>query len=151
MVWGAMTSHGVGPLVTVEGTITSDTYVSLLSSAWHKWFCGLKHQYPNATFQHDHAPAHTAKYTEWWLKTHSIPIESWIGKGADLSPIENLWDLLEIRIRARSPKPQNTDELSKALHEEWSNLEPERCRRLVDSLPRRVLAVIKARGWATKY
>jgi hypothetical protein len=35
--------------------------------------------------------------------------------------------------------------------EEWEDIKPEVCQRLIESMPRRITAVIKARGGHTKY
>ena len=35
--------------------------------------------------------------------------------------------------------------------EEWDQITPEICQRLIESMPRRVQAVIKAKGGHTKY
>ena len=35
--------------------------------------------------------------------------------------------------------------------EVWENIEPEVCQKLIESMPRRVEAVIKAKGGHTKY
>jgi hypothetical protein len=69
-----------------------------------------------------------------------------VGKGADLSPIENLWDTLEHRVRGKTERPKNTTELAAALREAWGSIAAEECAHLVHSVPRRVAAVIKARG-----
>src|SRR6185437_13719332 len=36
---------------------------------------------------------------------------------------EHLWDVLERRVRARSPHPKNRNELAVALTEEWLNID----------------------------
>lgn len=51
----------------------------------------------------------------------------------------------------RSPKPKNKPELFAALEEEWNQLEPERLLKLVESMPRRIKAVIKSKGYPIPY
>ena len=42
-------------------------------------------------------------------------------------------------------------ELWERVQKEWDNIGVEECRKLIESMPRRVEAVIKAKGGHTKY
>jgi hypothetical protein len=42
-------------------------------------------------------------------------------------------------------------ELKRRIDEEWGKITPEVCRKLVDSMPRRIAEVIKAKGGHTSY
>ena len=46
---------------------------------------------------------------------------------------------------------KNKSELFAALKEEWYQLEPERLLKLVESMPRRIKAVIKSKGYPIPY
>jgi transposase len=151
MVWGAMSAFGVGPLVVIEGSMDSDKYVNLLSNHFHPWFTEFRRMHPSALFQHDHATCHTSQYTSWWLRTHNFPSLKWFGKGADCSPIENLWDHLERQIRKPEAKFKNVGELTEALQKAWSEIPAEVCANLAASVPRRLKAIMKAKGNMTKY
>ena len=67
------------------------------------------------------------------------------------APIENIWDELERRIRKRIPLPKNETELFNLLQEEWSNIDESVYKNLVESMERRVQAVVKAKGHPTRY
>jgi transposase len=150
MVWGCFCKDRLGPLVLVEGRMTADTYTRLLQ----------RHLLPfmntvgrNAyIFQDDNAPIHTARRTVAWKERHlgdgRLP---WPAQSPDLNPIEHLWDVLDRRVRLRNPKPKNKSELFDALQEEWQRLEPATYAKLVQSMPRRVDAVIRANGNPTRY
>ena len=58
---------------------------------------------------------------------------------------------MERRVRARRPHPKNKGELIIALKEEWLNIDQSILENLVDSMPRRIEAVIKSKGYPTKY
>jgi len=68
-----------------------------------------------------------------------------------MNPIENLWDELDRQVRARKPLPKNREELWQALQEEWLKIDEHKYKNLVDSMPRRIAAVIKSKGNPTKY
>ena len=69
----------------------------------------------------------------------------------DLNPIENLWQDLKRRLRLNNYKSKNKIELFNMLKEEWFNTSPERINKLIDSVPRRVGAVLKNKGNPTRY
>ena len=64
----------------------------------------------------------------------------------DLNPIEHLWDELEHRLRARHNRPTSVPDLTNALVTEWKQIPAAMFQHRVESLPRRVEAVIAANG-----
>ncbi len=100
-------------------------------------------------FQQDLAPAHTAKATSTWFKDHGIPVLNWPANSPDLNPIENLWGI--VKRKMRYARPNNAEELKATIRATWALITPEQCHRLIDSMPRRIAAVIQAKGAPTKY
>ena len=66
-----------------------------------------------------------------------------------MNPIEHLWDDLDRRVRSLQPAPQALQELQQALEQEWGRIPLDRIRRLIESMPRRVRAVLQANGGTT--
>jgi len=58
---------------------------------------------------------------------------------------------LRSNIRKRKVQPRTKEALIEALQEEWSKLDIEIVNKLCESMPRRLQAVINARGGTTKY
>ncbi len=100
-------------------------------------------------FQQDLAPAHSAKATSTWFKDHGIPVLNWPANSPDLNPIENLWGI--VRRKMRYARPNNAEELKATIRATWALITPEQCHRLINSMPRRIAAVIQAKGAPTKY
>ncbi len=98
-------------------------------------------------FQQDLAAAHSAKATSTWFKDHGIPVLNWPANSPDL--IENLWGI--VKRKMRYARPNNAEELKATIRATWALITPEQCHRLIDSMPRRIAAVIQAKGAPTKY
>ena len=73
------------------------------------------------------------------------------GKFSDLNPIKNLWHILRDRIWKHKIQPKTKEALIEALQEEWAKLNIKIFDDLIDSISRRLQAVIDAKGEATKY
>ncbi|GFV87270.1 transposable element Tcb2 transposase [Trichonephila clavipes] len=97
----------------------------------------------------DNDPKHTAFVVKEWLLYHCRNQLNTPPQSPDLNVIENLWSHLERAVQ----KHQITikEQLKSVLQEEWLNIAPETTRHLVESMPRRLEAVISAKGYATKY
>ena len=67
----------------------------------------------------------------------------------DANLIENLWHMIKNKIITLGPVHAN--ELWKQIQNIWYNIPSEICRNLVDSMPRRLAAILKMKGHATKY
>ncbi len=63
--------------------------------------------------------------------------------------IENLWGI--VKRKMRYARPNNAEELKATIRATWTLITPEQCHRLIDSMPRRIAAVIQAKGAPTKY
>ena len=72
---------------------------------------------------------------------------SW--NGLDLNPIENLW--YDLNIVVHQQNPTNLKELEKFCLEEWATTTVVKCAMLIETYPKRLAAVIAAKGGSTKY
>jgi len=72
-----------------------------------------------------------------------------IDRPIDANPIENLWHVIKNKIITLGPV--HADELWKQIQNIWYNIPSEICGNLVHSMPRRLTAILKIQGHATKY
>ena len=75
----------------------------------------------------------------------------WPAQSPDLNPIEHLWEYLKRRLAEYETPPKGILELWERVQAEWEKIEASVCQGLVESMPRRVEAVLKAKGGYTKY
>ncbi len=148
MIWAAMSSAGVGPLCFLKSTVNAAIYQDILE---HFVLPSADKLYGDADFifQQDLAPAHTAKGTKSWFNDHGVTVLDWPANSPDLNPIENLWGI--VKRKMRDTRLNNADDLKATVKETWASIPPQQCHKLITSMPRRIEAVIKAKGAPTKY
>ena len=147
MVWGAFSAQGVGPLIQIEGLMTSVMYRDILNS--HLLPYARSDMTRKWIFQHDNDPKHTSKLVKGWLSSKKIKVLDWPAQSPDLNPIEHLW--AEVKCRIGRYKNSNKAELFQILTEEWKKIPYDYITQLIESMPRRCAAVIAAKGMNTKY
>lgn len=148
MVWGCFAASGVGTLHLIEGTMDRNVYKNILI---HQMKPSAKKifQDDKFIFQHDNDPKHTAKCVKSYLEKQSFETMSWPAQSPDLNPIENLWAIIEYRLRDR--RCSSAQDLYSAIKTEWERLEPSLLENLIESMHRRCQAVIDSNGFPTKY
>ena len=110
-------------------------------------------------FMHDNAPCHNNQEVRDLLKDYNIPIMSWPPQSPDLNPMEQLWPELKHRFHIRflelglrpSTTPAAAAKYISIIQEVWAEIARSLLRRLLESMPERVAAVIAAKGGHTKY
>src|SRR5256885_1793653 len=96
--------------------------------------------------------AHTSKKTMRWLAKRNPPVsalEGWPSQSPDANVVENLWAPLKNNFAERQPRSR--EELVRIAKEEWRKIDLDTCRKLIDSMPRRLLLIRRANGNPIKY
>jgi transposase len=151
MVWSVISSKGTGRLYIVEGTMRQDQYKKILET---KLIPQLRNWFQHGErfiFMQDGAPCHTAKSVSTFLRANNIPVLPWPGNSPDMNPIENLWELVKRRVSENiiTTKKDLIEKLIAVWHRD-----PEvavMAANCIKSMPRRVEALLKAKGGSTKY
>jgi transposase len=145
MVWGAFVGNKLLDLVVCEHTMDSHKYIELLNKSLRPFVkSGLK-------FMHDGASIHQSKLTKDWLKKNKIETIEWPAHSPDLNPIENLWGILTRVVFANGRQFKNKNDLRQEILKQWSLIKPKTILDLVESMPDRLIEVIKQNGGNTKY
>jgi len=148
MVWGCMSSNGAGKLEIIEGIMNQEVYQNILSKNLKQSAAMLRLD-KGYLFQQDNDPKHKSKSTTKYLEKNKIYVLQWPPQSPDLNPIEHLWDHIDREIRKHNISSKAG--LQSRVLEAWDNIDPQITRNLVESMERRLLAVIAAKGGPTRY
>ena len=149
-VWGCFAAHGVGEICRIEGIMVKEIYHDILLEYLEPSVAKLFPAPAEWMFQQDNDPKHTANLIKDFIRDEGIPmLEDWPGQSPDLNPIENLWSIFNTTIANR--RCRNLDELFELIKTAWEQLPVDLLRKLVDSMPNRIEAVLKNDGYPTKY
>ena len=158
MFWGCIMKGRKGPLVVLEypggkgGGMTAQRYISqVLEAHLNSFYHQMKEERPAVKFQQDSAPSHTSKLAKQWLADHGISVFPHPPSSPDLNPIEPVWHELKKLIRALPQIPTTIPKLIQAVHDAWEVLTIPNIDKYVDTMPKRVQAVLNASRGHTRF
>jgi transposase len=151
IVWGCMGWNGVGKLIEVQGTMDAQQYCDILDDGVEESFEKLEIPEEERVFQQDNDPKHTSKKASQWFEDNDIQVLVWPSQSPDINPIEHLWVHLKRALLAYPTPPKGVHELWERVEVEWNGISAETCQNLIESMPRRIRAVIRAEGGHTDY
>ncbi|KAE8736740.1 hypothetical protein FOCC_FOCC017805, partial [Frankliniella occidentalis] len=98
----------------------------------------------NIVFMQDNAGIHTARDTMAFLHAEGVEVIYWPSHSPDLNPIEHVWAMMEKEWDNRNEATREA--LSAHILEAWQTFvnRPQMIRNMVESMPRRLAAVIAA-------
>ncbi len=142
MVWGIFYWHTLGPLVPIEHRLNATAYLSIVADHVHP-FITTVYSSSDGYFLQDNAPCHKAQIISDWFLEHDneFTLLKWPPHSPDLNPIEHLWDVVEREIRI-----MDVQQLRDAIMSIWTKISEECFQHLVESMLRRIKAVLKAKG-----
>lgn len=103
--------------------------------------------------QEDNDPKHASLYCRDYLRKKEqagvLTMMNWPSQSPDMNLIESLWAIVDSKI----PKGRRTskDEMWQLAKEAWRSVTQREIDSLFESMPRRMKAVIQAKGGHTKY
>ena len=156
MVWGCFSVDGVGTLHRIDGIMDRYVYLDILKTVGIPSALALRGS--DFIWQQDNDPKHTANIVKEFFRSPDEelcfpPIEQlrWPAQSPDLNPIENLWAIVDQKLRSKQLQRWTLNQMFDALQESWSSLTQELLQNLVSSMPRRMKSVILARGGTINY
>jgi DDE superfamily endonuclease len=151
MMWGCMTAQGVGYACRINGRMDAQLYTNILDDEFLKTLEWHELEIDKIIFQQDNDPKHTSRLARQWFEDKGVKVLEWPPQSPDLNPIEHLWRHLKRQLAAYPTEARNIDELWERVQTEWEKIPVQVCVDLISSMPRRIAAVLKAKGGYTKY
>lgn len=147
MVWGCFSGQGIGPIHKIDGIMDRFMYRDILKDVMLPY---AEEEMPlKWTFQQDNDPKHTSKVVKEWFQNNLIEVLRWPAQSPDLNPIENLWEIVNLKINRENCKTK--ENLFEAVKIAWEAISPDIINNLISSMPKRCACVIQNKGFATKY
>jgi transposase len=151
MLWGCMLWEGPGFATKIDGRMDAELYVSILDDELQESLKYYKKKTGDIIFQQDNDPKHKSKKATNWLNDSGLDVMVWPPQSADLNPIEHLWHYLKKRLGEYEVEARSIQELWERVQTEWDKIPASVCQNLIESMPRRIAAVLEAKGGYTKY
>ncbi len=151
MVWGCILWEGVGYACKIEGIMDKEVFVEILENHLQDSLEYYGKNSADIIFQQDNDSKHNANMAKAWFKEHKMEVLSWPAQSPDLNSIEHLWTHLKLKLGEYQEPPKGVLELWKRMDKEWNKIDSGVCQNLIESMLRRIAAVIKAKGGYIKY
>ena len=151
MFWGCMTAQGIRYGCRIDGWMNAEIYTGILDDYLLPTIKYYKMNKNCLIFQQDNDPKHTSNAALKWLKTKKINTLDWPVQSPDLNPMEHLWEHLKRKLSDYESEPQGILELWERVEAEWDKIPVEVCVNLIESMLKRITAVLKSKGGYIKY
>ena len=149
VVWGCFSYDHKLELKVVKQNVTGQRYIDdILEPFVYPHF--RAHQAARPIFQDDNARLYRACIVTDSLVQEGIENLQWPSRSTDMNPIEHVLDLIGRNVCKRNDVV-TLDYLVRALVDEWTNLELQFLRKLVQGMPRQVQELHQRRGGYTRY
>ena len=149
-VWGCFSNKGFGKLYcfksNLNGPLLTKIYSKALVPSAKAWFGKNTSKW---TLQEDNDPKHRSKISTAWKCSNGITTLDWPSQSPDLNPIENVWAFMKHKLK-KNPV-DSVDSLVRRLRSIWNSLSKDYAKNLVNSMPKRLEAVVLSKGDWTVY
>ncbi|GFU57744.1 transposase domain containing protein [Trichonephila clavipes] len=125
-------------------------YLNIIADQLYSYMASV---FPAGNRQQDNTPCHKAKIVLEGFQEHDAEFQltSWLPNSPDLNQIEHICHVMGRQLRVQRPPIHNILDLCNCCLNIWYNLSPAIYQGLVASMPRRVEAVMCAKGGPTRY
>lgn len=151
MVWGCITWEGVGYSCKIDDILDAELYSQILREELMNTIDFYKFDRSKIIFQSDNDPKHTAKLSKATIEELKIKEMEWPAQSPDLNPMEQYWGYLDRKLKEFISIVASTEELWERLESLLKEINKDLCRKLISTMPERVIDVIRAKGGYTRW
>lgn len=151
MIWGCITYNSPGDLAWVPEGMDSELYERVLQDYVEASFDWSGMNPEESFFQHDNSGVHTANRIKAWLAKQKFTVLKWPAKSPDLNLTERVWSYVKQHLYKDEEDADDLDVLWDRIQKIWEELPPEYIHKLYEGMPKRIRAVLRSKGWQTKY
>jgi transposase len=102
-------------------------------------------------YQQDNAPAHKKREVVDFLAAQDFQTLEWPPQSPDLSPIEWIWNLCKMKMKALTPRPRTPATMREAILKIWDELDDYSRIKTCATFKRRLNDCIKNKGGFTRF
>jgi hypothetical protein len=102
MFWGVISMATYGLLAEVKGKNTAETYIKTLLDFL---LPELQVAEGRVVFQQDNASIHKTDAVKAFFTENNVDVLEWPPQSPDLSPIENIWNVMKMKMRLLRKSP----------------------------------------------
>ena len=124
-----------------EGRLNQHGYQKTLEEHLHSTINKYFLDASEVIFQQDNVPIHNSNSMKQWFSKQQFSVLSWPPQSPDLNPIENLYAILKRKLNQYDTPPNGILELWSRIEESFSFITIDDCKRLVETMPRQIVAV----------
>ena len=144
-VWGVLHRDFRFIVRLSPGKLTAETFKRQCLMPLVAFLKEKQHPLSSVLLQMDGETAMNAGSATQYLENKGFRIlHEWPARSPELSPIENLWAIIQRRVDLRGPNDET--ELWRMVKEEWEAVTDEEARALIDSFPARLRRCVGAGG-----
>ncbi len=144
-VWACFQSNGDREIFFYNGRLNANDYINILENKLIPMIKRKRGKY-RPVFQQDNAPCHKAKITLEFLKKNSIEVLDWPPYSPDINPIENVWSLIKKDINQNNYQILSKNDLINVIRKLFYAIKEDILLNLSQSLPNRIMKLIKSKG-----
>ncbi len=151
MVWGIFSWYTLNPLVPIEHRLNATACLRIVAvMSIPLWLQFIHHLMATSSRIMHHVTAQII--SDWFLEhDNEFTLLKWPPQSPDLNPIEHLCDVVEREIHIMDVQPTNLQQLCDDIMSIWTKISEESFQHIVESMPRRIKAVLKAKGGPSRY
>jgi len=136
--------------VPIGHRLNAKAYLNIVSGHVHPFMATMYPSHPlmatSSRIMHHVTKLESFQIVFFFEHDNEFTVLKWLPQLPDLNPIEYLWDVVERELHALDVHPTNLHQLQDANLSIWANISKQYIQHLVESMPHRIKAVLKAKG-----